>query len=73
MREIEAYIEKIKKYKETINQKIDDLLATMEHIMYNEGMRFNLETYLLDLDDLKVDTEHCKRILLADAGAECKK
>ena len=41
--------------------------------MYNEGMRFNLETYLLDLDDLKVDTEHCKRILLADAGAECKK
>ncbi len=70
---MEAYIEKIKKYKETINQKIDDLLATMEHIMYNEGMRFNLETYLLDLDDLKVDTEHCKRILLADAGAECKK
>ena len=70
---LKVQIEKIKKYKETINQKIDDLLATMEHIMYNEGMRFNLETYLLDLDDLKVDTEHCKRILLADAGAECKK
>ena len=70
---MEAYIEKIKKYKETINQKIDDLLVTMDRIAYNEEMRFNLETYLLDLDDLKVDTEHCKRILLADAGAECKK
>lgn len=70
---MEAYVKKIKKYKETIDQKIDDLLATMDHIGYNEGMRFNLETYLLDLDDLKVNTEHCKRILLADAGAECKK
>lgn len=70
---MEAYIEKIKKYKETINQKIDDLLATLDHIGYNEEMRFNLETYLLDLDDLKVNTEHCKRILLSDAGAECKK
>ena len=70
---MEAYIKKIKKYKETINQKIDDLLVAMDRIAYNEEMRFNLETYLLDLDDLKVDTEHCKRILLADAGAECKK
>lgn len=67
---MEAYIEKIKKYKETINQKIDDLLVTMDRIAYNEEMRFNLETYLLDLDDLKVDTEHCKRILLSDAGEE---
>ena len=70
---MEAYIKKIKKYKETINQKIDDLLVAMDRIAYNEEMRFNLETYLLDLDDLKVDTEHCKRILLSDVRAECKK
>lgn len=65
-------IRTIEVYKETINRGIEDLLETAEALEYSEKVAMQLDAYILELDDLKVETNSAVIALLRNAGTECE-
>lgn len=67
---MKSLIKKIEMYKETINRGIEDLLETAEALKYSEKAAMELEEYIFELDDLKVETNSAVIALLRNAGTE---
>lgn len=67
---MKCLIKKIEMYKETIDRGIGDLLETAEALEYSEKVAMQLDAYILELDDLKVETNSAVIALLRNAGTE---
>lgn len=67
---MKCLIKKIEMYKETINRGIEDLLETAEALEYSEKAAMELDAYILELDDLKVETNSAVIALLRNAGTK---